>query len=268
MIEERDWVDEPLQILSMGGGVQSSAMLLLIMEGKLPKPDVVVFSDTGSEMPYTYEHMKRVEACCDEIGIPFVTVGAKVKGKEWKLHEYYLDSGTMPVKVNRSCTTNFKIRPIRRWARTIVGDRNGVLLCQSWLGITTDEAHRAKHPAEPIWAGVSCPLIDNDISRRQCVSILKRHGWDDVKKSGCFCCPFHSRTSWSKLAKTNPDLFEISSLIEAGKLTKFGGEGYLGDGLVLSYVDPPITLADFGMEFDAVPEWENSACDGFGGCFL
>ena len=268
MIPSRDWAEEPLQILSMGGGVQSSAILLLVKEEKLPKPDAVVFSDTGSEMPYTYEHMERISLLCDEIGVPFVTVRAVMKGKEWKLHEYYMSLSSMPVKVNRSCTNNFKILPIRRWARTIVGPRNGVLLCQSWLGITIDEAHRAKHPAEPKWAGLKFPLINLDISRRMCEAILKRHGWDYVKKSGCFCCPFHSRQSWAKLAKTNPDLFKISVLMEEKKMKKYDGSTMLGDGLPLTYVDPPITLSDFGMEFDSVPDWENSACDGFGGCFL
>ena len=60
MIEQRNWIEEPLQILSMGLGVQSSAMLLLIAEGQLPKPDAVIFSDTGTEKQSTYDHLPSV----------------------------------------------------------------------------------------------------------------------------------------------------------------------------------------------------------------
>ena len=49
-VELRDFKKEPLQVLSFGGGVQSFAMLLLIKEGLLPKPDIIIHSDTGSEI--------------------------------------------------------------------------------------------------------------------------------------------------------------------------------------------------------------------------
>ena len=36
-------------VWSFGGGVQSVAILVLVAEGKLPKPECVVMSDTGRE---------------------------------------------------------------------------------------------------------------------------------------------------------------------------------------------------------------------------
>lgn len=261
----RDYAANPLQILSMGGGVQSSAMLLMIEEGTLPRPDYVVFSDTGSEMPHTYEHMIEIEKKCQEIDLAFVTV----RSHRGKLHEDYLQLGSMPVRANRSCTSNFKILPIRRWARTIVGNQNGVLLCQSWLGITSDESTRAKDPGQPYWAGVTFPLIEMDISRRQCVDILKRHGWEHVRKSGCFCCPFHNMRGWAKLAKDHPDLFDITVEMESRKMKQFGGQTFIGKKLPLTYVTPSTTLTDFGMVIDDEgDDSRSSTCEGFGGCFI
>lgn len=261
----RDFEKEPLQILSMGGGVQSSAMVLMIEEGTLPKPDFVVFSDTGSEMPYTYEHMERIKDKCQDLKIEFVTVHSH----RGKLHEDYLELNSMPLRSNRSCTSNFKILPIRRFARSIVGNKNGVLLCQSWLGITSDEAHRAKDPGQPYWAGVRFPLVDLDISRRMCHEILERHGWGDVRKSGCFCCPFTNMRGFAKLAKEHPDLFDITAEMERRKMAKFGGQTLLGKKLPLTYVTPGTTLADFGMTIDEEGlESRESTCEGFGGCFI
>ena len=56
---ERDYLEEPLEVLSFGGGVQSTAMLLMVHEGILPRPDVVMFADTGSELPETIEHIEK-----------------------------------------------------------------------------------------------------------------------------------------------------------------------------------------------------------------
>ena len=42
-------MSEPLRILSLGAGVQSSAVLLMSCDGVLPKLDCAIFADTGWE---------------------------------------------------------------------------------------------------------------------------------------------------------------------------------------------------------------------------
>ena len=73
-MNDRDYQKEPLQVLSFGGGVQSTAMLLMIHEGTLPKPDVVMFADTGSELPETIEHIETNarQFIEDVLQIPFI----------------------------------------------------------------------------------------------------------------------------------------------------------------------------------------------------
>lgn len=263
----RDYLEEPLQALSMGLGVQSSAMILMMKEGTLEKPDFIVFSDTGSEKTETYDHLPRVEQVAHEIGVPFVTV----RSHRGSLHEDYRSKSAIPIVTNRSCTFNFKILPIRRWARTIVGNRNGKLLFVSWLGITTDEKHRAVDPGTPYWAGVRFPLVEQDISRRQCVDILKRHGWGDVVKSGCFLCPFNSMKGWANLSKTHPEQFAIAvEMEEAMHSLRPHVRGWLKNGQPLTYVTPKTTLADFmgGTLYEDGHQERESTCEGFGGCFI
>ncbi|WP_433894799.1 hypothetical protein [Streptomyces sp. CA-111067] len=50
-----------LRVLSLGAGVQSTRLLLLAAEGRLPKLDAAIFADTGWEPRAVYEHLDRIE---------------------------------------------------------------------------------------------------------------------------------------------------------------------------------------------------------------
>ena len=73
-------------------------MLILIAQGRLPRPDYIVFSDTGSEMPETYSHIEnRVIPFCLEHGLEFI-----ITQKDGKpLHEFYSDADMIPNIANR-----------------------------------------------------------------------------------------------------------------------------------------------------------------------
>ena len=252
---DRDFLIEPLQVLSLGGGVQSTAMLLMIGEGRLPKPDLVLFADTGSEMPHTYEHLENVcrPYCEDVLGVPF-RVCSSHRGS---LHEDYMAKGALPMVGIRSCTDNFKISPQRRFIRTIVGKKNGRKLAECWLGITTDEARRkpeTKDPREPKWVDLKYPLIDDvPTSRQECEEINAKYGWN-VVKSGCFCCPYSSTAVWRDLRANHPDLFQICLEMERLKNERRPGKWGL-------HREHPLNTID---------EWElpQASCDNDGGCFI
>ena len=48
------------QIWSSGGGVQSTAIAALIVQGKLPKPDIAVIADTERELSTTWKYIEEV----------------------------------------------------------------------------------------------------------------------------------------------------------------------------------------------------------------
>ena len=139
IIDQRDWVVDPLQVLACGLGTQSCAMLFMVRDGSLPTPDLVMHADTMSELPETVALVEKARQLVeDELGIPFVVV----RSDRGSLHEDYMKHGAIPIMGVRSCTDNFKIAPQRRFIRTIVGKGGprGAVLAQSWLGISTDEA--------------------------------------------------------------------------------------------------------------------------------
>ncbi len=49
-----------LQILSNGGGTQSTAMIVLIAQGVLQRPDAIIIADTGREASTTWEYLEQV----------------------------------------------------------------------------------------------------------------------------------------------------------------------------------------------------------------
>ena len=49
---------EKRRVLSFGGGIQTTALALMLERGVLenaPAPDVAIFADTGAEPPHVYE---------------------------------------------------------------------------------------------------------------------------------------------------------------------------------------------------------------------
>lgn len=57
--------------LSLGAGVQSTALGLLAIDGVLPKPDVAIFADTGWEPAAVYAQVDRIAAALEGAGIAF-----------------------------------------------------------------------------------------------------------------------------------------------------------------------------------------------------
>ncbi len=66
-----------LRLLSLGAGVQSTTLLLLAAEGRLPKLDGAIFADTGWEPATVYTHLDRLEReVAQPAGIPIYRVSA------------------------------------------------------------------------------------------------------------------------------------------------------------------------------------------------
>src|SRR5687768_3120727 len=58
-----------LRVLALGGGVQSTTLLLMSCRGELPRLDAAIFADTGWETRAVYEHLDRLTHRAAESGI-------------------------------------------------------------------------------------------------------------------------------------------------------------------------------------------------------
>ena len=247
--QHRDFSVDQLNVLSYGGGTQSTAMLLLIKKGYISKPDIVIHSDTGSELPSTIEFIEIAKKFVEnELKIPF----AIVSSHRGSLHEDYFSKSHIPIIGVGSCTSNFKIRPQRRLMRIIVGRKNKHLV-NSMIGISIDEKDRRKQ-SDVKWVQLKYPLLDEFVySRKECILLNQLYGWD-VQKSGCFCCPYQGSKSWLKLKNNYPELFEFAVKMEERKFMNKGGKLGLYQERSLKEIDE-VNLKD-------------SNCDSGAGCFL
>jgi len=190
-------------ILSYGGGVDSTALIIFLVKNKFPL-DYVVFSDTGDEMPETYEYLEVMEKYLKRKKIPFKIV--KVRSKE-SLSDRCLKRRVVPSQIWRWCTRDMKVTPIHAFYRTFK--------CHiyQYMGIDYDEFHRMK-PAKPDYVSNLYPLVDHKIGREECVKIIKKAHLPIPVKSGCFFCPFNNMQRWKEVYDKHPDLFKYAMKIE------------------------------------------------------
>jgi len=248
-----------MRFISYGGGTQSTAMVLMALEGRMERPDVVIFADTGSEMPSTYRTVAVVEKMCNDEGLQFVTV------QKGTLYQDYMDNEIIPVIGNSSCTDNYKIQPIRRWVRANQVEFGPKPWSESWIGITTDERRR-KRESDVKWCKNVFPLLDMDMSRQDCIDyITGSYPFLEVTKSGCFHCHYNNSKHWAKLRKNNPTLFDIA--FEMEKIARYGQHKMtkgLFQGKSIGMFDYTHQLTDFGIEIYP----EDIHCSSSGGCFI
>jgi hypothetical protein len=210
-----------LDVISFGAGVQSTAMVYMALHGDLSWPDAVIFADTQSEPAAVYDNVKRVRATCELKGLPFheitagnlmddvlAAIGTPEVDRIGQPPFFVLDvqGGNREGRLWRKCTTEYKIEPLKKKARELLGvarAMKGKHEIRQWLGITTDEIQRMKFSAPPYLR--KYPLIEKRMSRNDCVNWLSQHGYEIPSKSACVMCPFRSSAYWLELQRNAPD---------------------------------------------------------------
>lgn len=265
--------EKPILVVSYGGGVQSSAIVLMAIKGELERPDAVIFSDTGSESQQTYSTVKWMADQCKNADIPFFTAYADFRAGEdddpnhikgyAPLHEWYAHYSRLPMVGNPRCTYNFKIYPFRRMVKQMANTKLPKPYVRTWLGITTDESHRARE-SELLWISSEYPLIEKNMSRRECIAWLDKHYPDHTfAKSGCWLCPYQSAKKWASLRRENPDLFDFALDMEKRAKANGVNRGLWGARSIEAF-NSSHTLEDFGFEMQP----DDFDCNAGGGCFL
>jgi 3'-phosphoadenosine 5'-phosphosulfate sulfotransferase (PAPS reductase)/FAD synthetase len=190
-------------IVSYGGGVNSTALVIFLVKNKLPL-DYVVFADTGDEMPETYDYLKHMEQFCIEHKIIFRIVKVR-RGNS--LSEKCLRRKVIPSQMWRWCTRDMKVLPIHTFYRSLKTH------VYQYMGIDYDEVHRMKDPKVDYVTNIY-PLIDYKIGRNECIELIKNAGMPVPVKSGCFFCPFNNVNRWAEIYKTHPELYKFAIKIE------------------------------------------------------
>jgi hypothetical protein len=193
--------------LSLGAGVQSSALLVMSAKGLYgcPKADIAVFADTGDEPYWVYDQVKRLMGWGAHHGIAVhttqrghlshdFTVGQR-NGKRFASVPLFTEKGGA---LRRQCTREYKIEPIHKFVRKHLGYKPRQRVkhnVTAMMGISIDEVIRMK-PSPTGWITNIYPLVNASLTRRNCQEILKDEGLPVAQRSACVFCPYHSDAYW------------------------------------------------------------------------
>jgi len=218
-----------LRVLSLGAGVQSTTLALMAAHGEIePMPDCAIFADTRSEPAATYEHLRwLMSPNVLPFAVHVVSEGSllddlysgragRAGGARPPFYAINDAGGAGPLK--RQCTQHYKINPIRRKVRELIGLRPGqrgprTPVVEQWIGISTDEAHRMK-PSRDRYIAIRWPLIERRMSRWDCLRWLERHGYPKPPKSACTFCPYRNDVGWREMRDTAPEDWEQAVAVD------------------------------------------------------
>ena len=215
-----------LRVFSYGGGVQSTAALVLAAQGKIDFK-TFLFANVGddSEHPATLEYVRNVAMPYAEAqGLALVELRQiRRSGEEVTLYQRLTAPGSrsipIPMRVsngapgNRACTVDYKIRRIAQWLKKRGANADNPAIVG--LGISIDEFQRAKSddPRLP-YQRKEYPLIALRLNRQDCRNIIEGAGLPVPPKSSCWFCPFHSRASWQEMRHAEPAMFGKAVALE------------------------------------------------------
>ncbi len=279
-----------LEVISLGAGVQSTTMALMAAHGEIePMPDAAIFADTGAEPKAVYEHLEWLRSP-NVLPFPVYVVqkgdlerdslDRRVSAKSGKrylrtLIPAWLTDAAGERKagsMGRFCTRDYKIVPLQRKLKELAGIRGGRRLptqpvARSWIGISTDEAVRMKMSRER-WVENRWPLIEQEMSRRDCLRWIERHDYPAPPRSACVFCPYHSPQEWQHLKTTDPDGFaravaferDLQTGLDEHDETTVGKTAYLWDRC------EPLADADFEAALRPdQPDLFGNECEGMCG---
>ena len=225
-------------ILSFGGGVDSSAILLTHLKIKDLGIEHVVFADTGAESEGTYKNIEYFKGLCEEAGLPFNIV--RKEGEN--ITQWITRLGIVPLMPGGShvCSKKFKGDVIQKWINETYPDQAITYV----IGIEADEGHRTARFTKPKGDQNEYvyPLVEMNMTRADCIKLLTDHGLD-VPKSSCIFCPFMTegeireirkdQKAWDTIKLVEQRHEEESSRkhqawLDAGKPLNKGGRCFAG----------------------------------------
>ena len=211
-------------IVSYGGGTQSTAMILMALEGEynLDRPDFGVYCDTGAEpefinsyVDYFIEYVKGkydfiIYKTQNKKGLEHHLLQPPKTSRAGKFYTssvpplYTLSKAKEKGMLNRQCTSDYKTHPISKFINSKT--QRGVQY-KMWIGISFDERSRMKISTYKKRINYY-PLVENFVHRHNAIDYVKSLGLRPPQRSSCYFCPFHSDDYWKWLKQYHPVEFK------------------------------------------------------------
>ena len=233
-------------VVSLSGGKDSTAMLLMLLERGEPVADIMFF-DTGWEFPEMYEHLEKLEAFT---GLkitrlrPRLPVGTDTEKSpfDWMMSEYpVVRRGTRQVHkigrgwpaANARWCTGRKQQSLKAHLSALTHQSGLELPLRQCVGFAADERHRLDGVTKKDGAYhvQRYPLMEWGITEADALDYCYKRGftWDGLyhlfKRVSCFCCPLQPLDELRTLRGYFPDLWQrmltMESWLPEGKARRF-----------------------------------------------
>lgn len=200
-------------IISLSGGKDSTAMLLMMLEKNEPIHSVVFF-DTGWEFPEMIDHVNRLQKYA---GLDFIRLKHKhsfdyllnekpiVARKGQFKGDIHRHGNGWPSMWRRWCT-RVKINEIEKYYK----QQKDFISC---VGFAADEAKRVPADLKKKWEE-RYPLIEWDIDEKKALEYCNSHGfyWGGLYelfgRVSCYCCPLQRIGELKNLRRYRPALWQ------------------------------------------------------------
>jgi len=261
-----------LNVVSLGAGRQSTAMALMAAHGEIgPMPDAAVFADTGDEPVWVYETLRWLRGA-NVLPFPVLITrrgekhlsGALLAGDDQARIPAFVGAGGM---ASRQCTRNFKIRPIRRAVRELlgVGPRAHIRpgRVSQWIGISKDEELRIK-PSGVKYIVNRWPLCELGLTVSDCERWLRDRDYPVPWSSACVYCPFIDNEQRRRIRDHDPRGHDLACRTDAGLRSPENIQRFRGE----LYVHPsrrPLAEVDLSDLFTEAPGQFVNECEGMCG---
>lgn len=215
-----------LRSFSFGGGVQSTAALVLAAQGEIPYRNFL-FANVGddSEDPLTLEYVEQyARPYAVAHGLELATLERVMvrSGETRTLFGEITREGSKAQKIpvrgkngapgSRACTADYKIAVIGRELKRRGANAQHPALVG--IGISLDEIHRANTRRRLAHEQLDYPLLTLGLRRIDCARIIQQAGLPVPPKSSCWFCPFKRAETWHEMRRTRPELFERACQLE------------------------------------------------------
>ena len=211
-----------LRVLSLGAGVQSSTLALMIEKGEVPMVDCAIFSDVGAEPQKVYDWLEYLKT---QLSYPVHTVQwrnlkediilaskGEYKGFTAPYFSKNLETGKKGM-LRRQCTADYKIKPVTQKIRELLGYKKGERVAKDTkvemvMGISFDEMQRMK-TNQIKYIENQYPLVEMKIRRHHCVEWMEKHNYPKPPRSACTFCPFHKNSEWQEIKQNKQEWEEV-----------------------------------------------------------
>lgn len=276
-----------LNVLSLGAGVQSSTVALMAAHGEIERIDAAIFADTQNEPVSVMRWLDWLEQEVAKCKYPFpihrVTIGnladnvlrvrtSASSGRRYMtggIPAFLKKEGKKEGILGRTCTENFKIKPVYTKIRKILGiqriSKKMGVVCRVAIGISMDEYFRVK-PNKFRFAESYWPLIDKNMTRADCLAWMQAKGYPTPPRSACVFCPFHSDDDWIKLKTEEPEGFARAVEFERKMHTAYESQDALHSRPYLHSTCVPLDEVKFnGVKVHSQVDLFGNECEGLCG---